>query len=229
MRIGSGIRNLWDYARTNNLEASSKSMQGRLDVTNAVNQKRHPQPGVVPSIPAEAALSFLKDTKGTLTWSSRDLADTLKISRRDAQQVIAFLEVQGYVQRAKGKDEWITTPAGETVSGAKTPRFTRESVEKAVEALKDRIKRSNDDRTSPFRITNAMVFGDFLLKDRPRVQAADVGIFLKRRGEADEEPRSATDAKAERAFLRQLRGRMALLNIKPYAEWMSRRSHLGLL
>jgi hypothetical protein len=123
----------------------------------------------------------------------------------------------------------MTTPAGETVSGAKTPRFTRESVEKAVEALKDRIKRSNDDRTSPFRITNAMVFGDFLLKHRPRVQAADVGIFLKRRSEADEGPRSATDAKAERAFLRQLRGRMALLNIKPYAEWMSRRSHLGLL
>jgi hypothetical protein len=50
-----------------------------------------------PSIPAEAALSFLKDTKGTVTWSVRDLAGTLKISRRDAEQVIALLAAQGYV------------------------------------------------------------------------------------------------------------------------------------
>jgi DNA-binding transcriptional regulator YhcF (GntR family) len=198
-------------------------------LTTAVHQKRHAQPGVLPPVPAEAALSFLKDTKGTLTWSARDLADTLKIGRHDAQQVVALLEAQGYVQRAKGKDDWIATPAGESVSGAKTPRFTRESVEQAVAALKDRIKRSNQDRMSVFRITDAVAFGDFLLKDRPRVQAADVGIGLKRRGEADEELRSASDAKAERAFLRQLRGRTALLNIKPYAEWMSRRSHLDLL
>jgi hypothetical protein len=134
------------------------------------------------------------------------------------------------VQRAKGKDEWITRPAGESVSGAKTPRFTRESVEQAVAALKDRIKRSNEDRVSAFRITDAVAFGDFLLKDRPRVQAADVGIGLKRCGEADEELRSASDAKAERSFLRQLRGGTVLfLNIKPYAEWISKRSHLDLL
>jgi hypothetical protein len=41
------------------------------------------------SIPAEAALSFLKDTKGVVTWSVSDLADTLKMppasSHCDAQ------------------------------------------------------------------------------------------------------------------------------------------------
>jgi hypothetical protein len=108
------------------------------------------------------------------------------------------------VQRAKGKDEWITRPAGESVSGAKTPRFTRESVEQAVAALKDRIKRSNGDRVSAFRITDAVASGDFLLKDRPRGQAADVGIGL-------EELRSASDAKAERSFLRSKRSHLDLL------------------
>src|ERR1700730_13537033 len=93
-----------------------------------------------PSIPAEAALSFLKDTKGAVTWSIRDLTNTLKISRRDAEQAVELLEAQGYVQREAGTDEWITTLAGETVSGAKTPRFARESVEEAVDALKERIK-----------------------------------------------------------------------------------------
>lgn len=52
-----------------------------------------------PSISAEAALSFLKDTKGAITWSVSELADVQKINRRDAEQVIAFLEAQGYVKR----------------------------------------------------------------------------------------------------------------------------------
>ena len=127
----------------------------------------------LPSIPAEAALSFLKDTKGTLTWSARDLADTLKLTHRDAEQVIALLVAQGYVKRTGDANEWMTTPAGESVSGAKPPRFTRESVEQAVESLRERIEQVNKDQRATFRITDAVAIGDFLLSDRPRVQAAE--------------------------------------------------------
>jgi DNA-binding transcriptional MocR family regulator len=197
-------------------------------VTSDSQQKRRAPPLAPSAVSAEAALSFLKDTKGTLTWSARDLAETLRISRRDAQQVLPFLEAQGYVQRAKGKEEWMTTPAGESVAGAKAPRFACETVEQAVAALKDRIKSGNEDRKSPFRITNAVAFGDFL-SDRARVQAADVGIGLAKRGETAGDVRSASDAKAERAFLRQLRGRTALVNVKPYEEWMGKRSNRDLL
>jgi hypothetical protein len=189
-------------------------------------------------VSAEAALSFLKDTKGTLAWSTRDLADTLKINkinRREAQQALALLQAQGYVQPAHQKgvarsaDQWITTPAGETVSGAKPPRFTRENVEQALSALKERIKRSSKDSQSPFRITDAVAFGDFLFPDRARVQSADVGVRLVRRGASPSEPRSASDAQVERKFLRDLRGRSALLTIRPYADWMRQRSHRDLL
>ena len=180
-------------------------------------------------IPAEAALSFLKDMKGTFTWSARNLADTLKINSRDAEQVIALLAAQGYVQPASGADAWMTTPAGESVSGAKPPRFTRESVERAVESLKERIKQVNRDAQAAFRITDAVAFGDFLLSDRTRVQAADVCIGVASRGEAAGERRSASAAKLEFQFLRQIRGKTALLHVRPYAEWMSKRSHLNLL
>jgi DNA-binding transcriptional MocR family regulator len=182
-----------------------------------------------PSIPAEAALSFLKDTKGAVTWSVRDLADALKIGRREAEQVAALLAAQGYVQPARGTDEWLTTPAGESVSGAKPPRFTRESVERAVESLKERIKQVNKDSKSAFRIADAVAFGDFLLSDRTRVQAPDVGIGLTPRGQAVGEPRSAPAAKAERQFLRQLRGKTALLYIRPYAAWMRKELNSDLL
>src|SRR5258708_11077044 len=132
------------------------------------HRDRHRSPNALPSIPAEAALSFLKDTKGTLTWTARDLADTLKINHPEAEQVLAFLQAQGYVQPARrgevaqqrepsrSTNDWITTQAGETVSGAKPPRFTRESVEQALAALKHRIKQNNKDPQAPFRITDAV-------------------------------------------------------------------------
>jgi hypothetical protein len=211
------------------------------------HRDRHTRPNALPSLPAEAALSFLKDTKGTLTWTARDLADTLKIDRPEAERILAFLQAQGYVQparyveqadkrdSARSADQWITTPAGETVSGAKPPRFARESVEQALTALKDRIKQSNKDPQAPFRITDAIAFGDFLLPDRARTQSAEVGIRLKRPGDlrrrdaSATEPRSASDAQAERKFLRDLRARSALLNPRPYADWMRHRTHRDLL
>jgi DNA-binding transcriptional MocR family regulator len=184
-----------------------------------------PKP-TLPPIPAEAALSFLKDTKGTVTWSVRDLADTLKISRREAEQVVALLAAQGYIQ--PGQKGWMTTPAGESVSDAKAPRFSRESVEQAVESLRERIKEVNKNSKAAFKITEAVAFGDFLLKGRTRVQAADVGIDLVQRDKESDDLRSASAAKAERQFLRQLRGRTALLHIRPYAAWMNKRLHVSL-
>jgi hypothetical protein len=188
-----------------------------------------PREAALPPIPAEAGLSFLKDTKGMTTWSTRDLAQTLRVSRRDAEQVLALLAAQGYAQRASGTDEWMTTPSGESVSGARSPRFTRDSVEQAVESLKERIKQVSRDPQATFRITDAVAFGDFLLSDRTRVQAADVGIGVASRGEAAGERRSASSAELEFQFLRQIRGKTALLHVRPYAEWMSKRSHLNLL
>jgi hypothetical protein len=186
-------------------------------------------PKPIPPVPAEAALSFLKDTKGALTWSASALAETLKTSRQEGEQAIALLAAQGYVKRSSRTDDWMTTPAGESVSGAKSPRFTRENVERAVESLNQRIKQVNKDTKAVFRITEAVAFGDFLLSDRTRVQAADVGIGLTRRGETANEARSASTAREERQFLRQLRGKTALLHIRPYADWMSKRSHRNLL
>ena len=67
------------------------------------------------------------------------------------------------------------------MSRAKAPRFARESVEQAVESLKERIKEINNEVKGVFKITEAVAFGDFLLSELPRVQPADVGIGLARR------------------------------------------------
>jgi hypothetical protein len=187
------------------------------------------------NLSAEAALSFLRDTKGSLSWSLRDLSRTLNISREEAERAVALLQMQGYIQAESGKSgEWITTPSGETVSGAKTPRYDRETVEAALTSLKERIDNTNKDRAAKFQITRAVAFGDFLGEDRARVQAADVGIELSRRdhnrhADTASVGRSAADAREEQWFLREIRGRSTLIDLKSYSDWMGMRTHRNLL
>jgi hypothetical protein len=181
------------------------------------------------TLPAEAALSFLRDTKSTLTWSPRDLAQTLHLAKAETQQALALLQAQGYIQPDESDGEWITTPSGETVSGAKPPRFDRESVERALAAFQQRIRESNQDRNAPFKIDTAVAFGDFLLKDRARVQAADVGIQLSRSEGDSNALHSAAEARQERDFLRGLRGRTVHVQLRSFAPWMKMRTHRDLL
>ena len=188
--------------------------------------QRSSKVGLKPLISAAAALSFLKETKSAVTWNVRDLTRSLKVGRPEAEKILAFLGAQGYVKRS-GTD-WMTTQEGEDVSGAKPPRYTQETVEQAVAALKQQIREASKDLESPFRITHAVAFGDFLLHDRARVQAADVGIGLTLKDQTLT-PHSVPVAKMERDFLKQLRGKTALLHLDAYADWMSERSHVDLL
>ena len=183
---------------------------------------------IMPSVPAAAVMSFLKDTRGSLTWTSRDLAETLGIAIAEATKVLVIMEMQGYVKPTRGGKDWLTTSAGETVSASKLPHFTRERIDAALAALKQRIAAARKDFKSPFEISAAVAFGDFL-SDRPRVQAPDVGIEFARRKSDHTARGSATENKKRLAFLKQLRGKNTPLNLQPYQEWMGKRSHLKLL
>jgi hypothetical protein len=179
-----------------------------------------PSLGSMPNIPVAAVFSFLKDKRGALSWALRDLTQTLNISEQDARRVLAILKLQGYVSETSD-NELLTTASGEIVSGSKPPRFTRESVDRAVTGLADRITANNSDRKTDFTITQAVAFGDFL-SGRANCQAADVGIELTPHG-----PASSRDQ--VHYFLKQLRGKSRFLNLRPYEPWMSQRSLRRLL
>ena len=180
------------------------------------------------AVPAAEALSFLKEFKGAATWTDRDLAKSLNISMPEAKQVLAVMELQGYVEPAGTSKKWRTTDEGDLVSGAKSPRFTRDAVEQALSALHDHIQVINEDTNAAYKVTDAVAFGDFL-SDRSRLQAAAVGIRLVPRKSGTTETETAREHAAEEAFLKQLRGKIASLHIQPYEEWMSARSHRKML
>ena len=104
----------------------------------AVSTSRGQTPKLIrlPSIPLAALMSFLKDIRGVLTWSTQDMVGSLKISEPEANQIIAILPMQGYVKAALDDQGWLTTPAGEVVSGSRFPRYKLKSVDEASRLLK---------------------------------------------------------------------------------------------
>ena len=175
----------------------------------------------MPELPLDEVLSFIKQTRGLLTWSPRDMADVLKISQDESRQILTVLAIQGYVKQA-AEGGWMTTIAGQTISGSRPPRFSTKRIAEALTALHDRIKSNNADRSAPFLVTKDIAFGDFLLK-QPLAQAADVGIALARTGHG-----RVSDA-TETSFLRSLRGPRPFLHLASYQAWMSNRSHQRLI
>jgi hypothetical protein len=190
----------------------------------------------MPDIPLDALLSFLKDTRGLVNWSEKDLRNCLKLDSKQAQQVLAILEMQGYVAREPKKteenDAWLTTSAGETISGSKKPQFSSHSVDEALNAFAERIEAVNRDKRSEFKITQAVAFGDFLARPA-QAQAADVGVELSRRNlrsNSDLRPDSSDDLQEKRrAFMAGLRRKSRLLSVHTFRPWMSQRSHRRLL
>jgi hypothetical protein len=174
-------------------------------------------------LPAAELTSFLRDY-GAGTWTERDFAACLRIGATQAKEAMSILQLEGYIERAGTTAKWQTTDAGRTVAGAKTPRFTRASIEAALNTLRDRIHAVNTDPNAMYSVSNAVAFGDFL-RELPRVQAASVGIALESR---KSEPPSVR-AKNMKATLNQLRGGSAMLNVQPYEPWMSARWHRDLL
>jgi hypothetical protein len=179
----------------------------------------------IPAVPIEAVFSFLKSTKGTSSWTKQEFAEALKVSLADATKILPVIAMQGYIHPYH--EEWVTTTAGEDVSGGRAPRFSPATVEEELSALRERIKAVNKDPKSRYRITTAIAFGDFL-ENKPRVQAADVGIRLEP-GKAKRNELPKKERAAERAFLKQLRGKKATLNVRPYEDWMSARTHRKML
>ena len=72
-----------------------------------------------------ASIADLKVISRTSTEKYKSKPEDLKTV---SQQLGVANVLEGTVQRA-GDNEWMTTPAGESVSGAKPPRFARESVD----------------------------------------------------------------------------------------------------
>jgi hypothetical protein len=177
--------------------------------------------GQMPPVSIAAALSFLKETKGALTWTTQEFARGVGIKVAEAAPALTLLQLQGYIKAGEGKNEWMTSVDGDAVSGAASPRFSVKTVKQALEDLRGRMVAVNKDAKSEFRVGRAVAFGDFL-SDRAQVQAADVGIDLARRNARGAKRISKAD---ERTFLKTLRAGKQMIRLLRFEPWMLDRAH----
>ena len=176
------------------------------------------QPPAIPDVPAPALLSFVKQVSSEPSWTAKRLSEVLNIKAADVPQITSTLEMLGYVEPVPGKKgHWKNTAAGNSVSGAKKPRFTRDSVIEALDALRKRAEEMNADSGAPFHVTQLVAFGDFL-DDHDKVQPADVGVAL-----------TPPPKHLHEHVLLDLRAKSQMLNLQPFEEWMNKRSHRVLL
>jgi hypothetical protein len=176
----------------------------------------------MPAIAPAAVWSFLKKTRGDLSWTTERMIRTLKISAVEAGNALAALNLQGYIQPGGEEAEWITTPAGEEISGSKMARYTREKVDRALAEFAVRLKEANKDSKSAYKVKQVVAFGDFLSK-QVRVQAPDVGVEVAERKQQNNHadiPNSELEV-----FLKVLKGKSSVLNVRRYESWMSERVH----
>ncbi|HXE14455.1 MAG TPA: hypothetical protein VN633_20175 [Bryobacteraceae bacterium] len=101
----------------------------------------------------------MKGIHAAQTWTEKDLSNTLNINAAQAKDAVAVLELQGYIEPAGRSGKWRVTEEGDLVSGAKSPRFTRESMDEALAALRERIKAVNEDRDATYTVTAAVALG----------------------------------------------------------------------
>ena len=150
----------------------------RSAATNSGQSRLGSHARAIPDVLAPALLQLPKQVSAEPLWDAKQLASILILKSADAPQVTATLEMLGYAEPVQGKkDIWRNTQAGDTVAGAKAPRFNRESVLKSLEELRARAEQMNSDPASPLRATELIAFGDFL-DNHSKVQAADVGVGL---------------------------------------------------
>jgi len=120
-----------------------KSMTSR---TNRQQKPARHSAASARNLAATELVSFLKQTRAAVPWTELDLAKTLNVGLNEARPALTVMQFEGYVASVGGPGKWRTTLQRESVSGSKPARFTRESVDKALSDLSERIRDTNSEK-----------------------------------------------------------------------------------
>ena len=175
------------------------------------------------SPPAAQVMSFLREVHSLLTWKEHDFAASMNVTKDEVKGALGMLQLAGYAEPLE-KGKWRTTDQGRQVGDGKTPRFTTERVERALDEMKGRIDDLNSDKTTSYRVSRAVAFGDFLL-DRARVQAAEVGVELEPRISNGPSKKESAASRAEQSTVLKRLKQLRVASCEPYESWMGSRSH----
>jgi hypothetical protein len=161
-----------------------------------------------------AVLAFLKQAALEPTWNASYLARVLGVNAEMANRIAAELAAVGYAEPVDGKrDTFRNTEAGDVVAGAKEPRLTRATANRAVRDFLDRIMQVNADESSPVRVTKAVAFGGYTTEHQ-RIQDVEIAVAMEPKRDGQITPDHERDA------LKFLKGKGRALKVVPLTGWI---------
>lgn len=98
-------------------------------------------------------------------WGVRFVCETLEVPPVQAERLLLELEQRGYVTRAPGYEEplWRNTVEGNRLALASAAkRISRETADRLVAELLDRVARVNADEHFLYRVKRIVAFGSFI-------------------------------------------------------------------
>lgn len=108
----------------------------------------------------------------------RFVADWLDVPLKEARPIVDRLRDLSYLElRSHGKHEyWGVTPNGRRLALASAAKpISRNTADKAVRELLERVKKVNEDPYYLYRVTKVIVFGSYLT-DCPTLNDVDIAI-----------------------------------------------------
>ena len=129
------------------------------------------------SIEAAAVRNFLKQSGELPDWDEKFLAASLGAGASDAAQVLAAMQMAGYIEPA-GRKKWRNTKEGNAMAGVSQAKpIKRATAEQKLEEFMQRVAEVKRDTHYLFKVERAVLFGSFL-RDEPMVKDLDIAVKL---------------------------------------------------
>src|SRR4030081_2287460 len=147
---------------------------------------------------ALAIREFLRQSAETPGWTVKDLESLLAIKEADAKQVLATLQMAGYIEPVPGsKTKWRNTQEGNSVAKVSAAKsIKRTTAEKKLKEFIARVKQINDDNAFLYRVDKAVLFGPYLAGEE-RSKDIDIAISITPKERKKEKLESLVKDKVE--------------------------------
>jgi hypothetical protein len=172
-------------------------------------------PELVTTTAPAAVLAFLKQAALEPTWNTSYVARVLGVNAETSKRIAAELAAVGYAEPVESKrDTFRNTEAGDVVAGAKEPRLTRATADRAVQDFLNRINEVNADESSPVvRVTKAVAFGGYTTEHQ-RIQDVEIAVTLEAKRHGQITPDQERDA------MKFVKGKGRALKVVRLSGWM---------
>jgi predicted nucleotidyltransferase len=168
--------------------------------------------GLIGEFPALLVRKVVRKLGSGTLWGSEAVQIIAGVDGLQAAALITAMEGAGLAKANSGRASgtWSTTPLAQRLRGASAAKpITRETAERALRELLERVKQVNGDAYYLARISKVVVFGSYLRPEIDRLGDLDVAVEVRPKEPDFDKRREATYrrlaelGRSPRSFLEQ--------------------------